>query len=280
MRVLHNARMDTIAFIGGGNMAGAIIGGLLKSGRAADSLLVIDPVEAQRDKLRSDFGVRTLAAADATLGDAALVVWAVKPQYFQAAAAPCAAHVGGALHLSVMAGIRSDAIARAAGTQRVVRAMPNTPALIGQGIAGLFARAAVRSDERALVEQVLAPTGKTLWVEREQDLDAVTALSGSGPAYVFYFVEAMVQAALDMGLSAEQGKQLALATFGGATALALASSDPPELLRERVTSKGGTTDAALRSLEASGVKAAFVKALRAAQARAEQLGAQFGDQFN
>jgi pyrroline-5-carboxylate reductase len=268
--------MDTIAFIGGGNMAGAIIGGLVKSGRDARSILVVDPGDAQREKLHADFGVCTLAAADASLDAASLVVWAVKPQYFGAAALPCAPHVDKALHLSVMAGIRSDAIARAARTQRVVRAMPNTPALIGQGISGLYARDAVGQAERLTVEQVLSPTGQLMWVDREEDLDAVTALSGSGPAYVFYFVEAMMQAAQQMGLGAEQGKRLALATFAGASALAAASDDPPETLRERVTSKGGTTYAALSSLEADGVKAAFVKALQAAQRRARELGDEFG----
>ncbi len=268
--------MDNIVFIGGGNMASAIVGGLVKSGRTAASIVVVDPGEAQRDKLRADFGVRTLAAADATLAGAALVVWAVKPQLFQPAAAPCAPFVGQALHLSVMAGIRSDAIARATGGERIVRSMPNTPALIGKGIAGLFARSAVTTADRAQVEAVLSPTGQTLWVAREEDLDAVTALSGSGPAYVFYFVEAMMQAARDMGLTTEQGKQLALATFAGATSLAQASSESPEVLRERVTSKGGTTYAALMSLEASGVKPAIVQALRAAQQRARELGDEFG----
>jgi pyrroline-5-carboxylate reductase len=267
---------DTIVFIGGGNMASAIIGGLRKSGRPGASILVVDPGDAQRERLHAEFEVRTLAAADTSLDAATLVVWAVKPQYFQAAALPCAAHVGQALQLSVMAGIRSDAIVHATRTQRVVRAMPNTPALIGQGISGLFARDAVTADERTIIEQVLAPTGQTLWVGREEDLDAVTALSGSGPAYVFYFVEAMMQAAAEMGLSAQQGKQLALATFAGATSLAAASEEPPELLRERVTSKGGTTYAALSSLEADGVKAAFVKALKAAQQRAHELGDEFG----
>ena len=186
---------STLAFIGGGNMAAAIIGGLRASGRAGDLILVIDPGEAQRDKLRAEHGVRTLAAADASLAESATVVWAVKPQLFQAAAAPCAAHVRGALQLSVMAGIRSDAIVRATGSERVVRSMPNTPALIGQGIAGLYARDAVSAEERRTAEALLAPTGRTLWVAHEEDLDAVTALSGSGPAYVFYFVEAMMQAA-------------------------------------------------------------------------------------
>jgi len=158
----------------------------------------------------------------------------------------------------------------------VVRAMPNTPALIGQGIAGLYARSAVTAGDRALVEQVLAPTGQTLWVAREADLDAVTALSGSGPAYVFYFVEAMIEAAVEMGLPAEQGRQLALATFAGATELARRSSDPPELLRQRVTSKGGTTYAALTTLESAGVRSAFVEALKAARLRARELGDEFG----
>jgi pyrroline-5-carboxylate reductase len=224
---------DTIAFIGGGNMASALIGGLLKTGRAATSLLVLDPGEAQRAKLQADFGVRTLAAADASLAEAALVVWAVKPQLFNDAARPCAAHVKDALQLSVMAGIR--------------------PALIGRGIAGLVATPAVGEAERALVEQVLAPTGQLMWLPREQDLDAVTALSGSGPAYVFYFVEAMMAAAEQMGLSAEQGKRLALATFDGAAALAAQSDEPPAVLRERVTSKGGTTYAGLESMRADGV---------------------------
>jgi pyrroline-5-carboxylate reductase len=267
---------QTLAFIGGGNMASAVIGGLVAGGHRSAAILVVEPFAAQRERLRSEHGVRAMAAADASLAEAALVVWAVKPQLFAQAAAPCAAHVGSALHLSVMAGIRSDSIARATGSERVVRAMPNTPALIGQGISGLYARGAVSAADRTAVEAVLAPTGQTLWVAREEDLDAVTALSGSGPAYVFYFVEAMMQAARDMGLSNAQGKQLALATFAGATALAQASDDAPEVLRERVTSKGGTTYAALTSLEASGVKPAIVQALRAAQQRARELGDEFG----
>ena len=268
--------MEIIAFIGGGNMAGAIIGGLRRSGREAASIVVIDPVDAAREKLRAEYGVSTLPKADASLQAASMIVWAVKPQYFQAAALPCASHVGQALHLSVMAGIRSDAIVGAAGTQRVVRAMPNTPALIGQGISGLYAREGVNDEERRAVESVLAPTGRTLWVTREADLDAVTALSGSGPAYVFYFVEAMMQAAEEMGLSAEQGRQLALATFSGAAALAASSNEAPHVLRERVTSKGGTTHAAITSLDADGVKALFIRALHAARRRAHELGDEFG----
>lgn len=266
----------TLAFIGGGNMATAIFGGLIRDGRAPQSILVLEPNAAQRERLADEFGVRTLAQADAALAEAAVVVWAVKPQLFCEAAAPCAAHVAGALQLSVMAGIRSDAIAQASGSARVVRSMPNTPALIGRGIAGLYARPEVGAAERERVERLLAPTGACLWVDEERDLDAVTALSGSGPAYVFYFIEAMTEAAQAMGLSAGQGRELALATFAGATELAQRSSETPAVLRERVTSKGGTTHAALTALDAAGVKPAFVAAMRAAQARAQELGDEFG----
>ncbi|MEY4753453.1 MAG: hypothetical protein RJA44_1128 [Pseudomonadota bacterium] len=267
---------STIAFIGGGNMASAIIGGLVRSGSAGADLVVLDPNAEQRARLEREFGVRTLAAADVALAEAGTVVWAVKPQSFASAAAPCAPFVGRALHLSVMAGIRSDAIARATGSALVVRSMPNTPALIGQGITGLYARAEVSAAQRALVERLLAATGATLWVGQESDLDAVTALSGSGPAYVFYFIEAMMAAAEQMGLSAAQGRALALGTFAGATELARRSDDPPATLRERVTSKGGTTYAALTALEQAGVKAAFIGAMQAAQQRAAELGDEFG----
>jgi pyrroline-5-carboxylate reductase len=268
--------MGTIAFIGGGNMASAIVGGLCRGGRPPGSLLVVDPEAAQRERLAATFGVRTAAAPDAALRDAGLVVWAVKPQAFREAARPAAAFVADAQHLSVMAGIRSDAIAQATGSDRVVRAMPNTPALIGQGISGLYARGAVTAGGRAEVEAVLAPTGRTVWVTREEDLDAVTALSGSGPAYVFYFAEAMVRAAVGMGLTEAQGRELALATFAGATARAQGSDEPLSQLRAKVTSKGGTTHAAITALDASGVADAFVRALQVAQLRARELGDEFG----
>jgi pyrroline-5-carboxylate reductase len=263
---------DSIAFIGGGNMASALIGGLLKSGLPASAIQVVEPYAAQRDKLAQQFGVVAQAAASSALAGSSLVVWAVKPQAFAEASAPCAPYVGTALQLSVMAGIRSAAIVRATGSARVVRAMPNTPALIGRGIAGLYARDAVAPAERKRIEQLLAPTGQVLWVAREDDLDAVTALSGSGPAYVFYFIEAMMQAAQDMGLSEAQGRTLAQATFAGATALAMQSDEAPAVLRERVTSKGGTTHAAISSMQGDGVQAAFIKAIRAAQRRARELG--------
>jgi pyrroline-5-carboxylate reductase len=265
-----------LAFVGGGNMASAILGGLIAAGQPRERVVVVEPHVPQAEAVREKFGVRVEAAGGQALAGADIVVWAVKPQVFAEAAAPCAPFVGGALQLSVMAGIRSDAIARAAGAERVVRAMPNTPALIGEGIAGLYARPAVTPADRAAVEAVLAPTGESLWVAHESDLDAVTALSGSGPAYVFFFLEAMMRAAADMGLPPEQGRRLAQATFKGATALARASDEPPETLRARVTSKGGTTHAAITAMESAGVKEAIVQALRAAQARAKELGDEFG----
>ncbi len=265
-----------IAFIGGGNMASALIGGLIQSGRPATRILVVEPWDEQRTRLEAQFGIDALAQAGPALAQAGLVVWAVKPQSFREAAAPCAVHVTGAAQLSVMAGIRSEAIVAATGSARVVRAMPNTPALIGRGIAGLFARPEVDAPLRAAVEALLAPTGATLWVEREADLDAVTALSGSGPAYVFLFIEALMDAAREMGLSEAQGRALALATFCGATALAEQSTEPPSVLRERVTSKGGTTHAALSSMQADGVREAITRAVRAAERRAAELGDEFG----
>jgi pyrroline-5-carboxylate reductase len=273
---MSNTTASTVAFIGGGNMASALIGGLRRAAWAADRILVVEPFAAQRDRLAQDFGVKAQAVADAQLASASTVVWAVKPQLFAQAAAPCAPFVGQALQVSVMAGVRIGAIVRASGSTQVVRCMPNTPALIGKGIAGLFATPAVNAAQRADVQALFAPTGTTLWVDQEADLDAVTALSGSGPAYVFYVLEAMMQAAVEMGLSAEQGRQLALATLDGATALAAASKETPQTLRAQVTSKGGTTFAAITSLEDDAVKAAFVKALKAAQHRARELGDEFG----
>jgi pyrroline-5-carboxylate reductase len=257
-------------------MASAIVGGLIAGGRAGNSIIVVEPGQAQRRLLSDRFGVATLPAADASLKAAELVVWAVKPQLFRTAAAPCAPYVGGALQLSVMAGIRSDAIAAATGSERVVRAMPNTPALIGQGIAGVFGRPAVSAQDRERVEAVLAPAGGIVWVDEEDALDAVTALSGSGPAYVFHLIEAMLAAAREMGLPETEARRLAVQTVAGAAALAAAASDTPEVLRKNVTSPGGTTQAAMDVLEARGAKDAFVAAILAARDRARELGDEFG----
>ena len=265
-----------IAFIGGGNMASAIIGGLIRQGMQPMQITVIEPFAETAGKLLKDFGITVLPAAGAALAQADLVVWAVKPQMFSEAAAPVMPHTGEALHLSVAAGIRTDSICRWVGTDRVVRCMPNTPALVGQGITALFPNPSVTAADKALVEQVIGTTGQYLWVDKESQLDAVTALSGSGPAYVFYFLEAMTAAGVGMGLSADQAYKLAVATFSGASALAAASTESPEVLRQRVTSKGGTTYAAITAMEASGIKPAFVKAMQAAELRARELGDELG----
>jgi pyrroline-5-carboxylate reductase len=267
---------QSIAFIGGGNMASAIIGGLLRQGLAPAQVQVVEPFAEARARLQQQFGVAAMEHAGAALASAGLVVWAVKPQTLKEAAAQAKAHVAQALHLSVAAGIRSDSIAAWLGTERIVRSMPNTPALVGKGITALFARSAVTAADRTRVEQVIATTGESLWVAQEKHLDAVTALSGSGPAYVFYFLEAMTQAGGEMGLSEEQSRQLAISTFAGASELARASTEPLAVLRERVTSKGGTTYAALTSMEQDHVKDAFVRALHAACRRAGELGDEFG----
>ena len=265
-----------IAFIGGGNMASAIMGGLLKQGWPASHIEVVEPFEEARAKLSSQFGITAQARAGSFLTRADLVVWAVKPQTFKDAAAQTQAHTQAALHLSVAAGIRSDTIAQWLGSERVVRAMPNTPALIGKGITALFARAAVNEPDKALANQVLGSTGELMWVDAEDQIDAVTALSGSGPAYMFYFMEAMREAGTGMGLDPAQAYRLAIATLIGAGELAKASTDAPETLRQRVTSKGGTTYAALSAMEASGIKPAFIAAMQAAQQRAKELGDEFG----
>jgi pyrroline-5-carboxylate reductase len=267
---------QTMAFIGGGNMATAIIGGLIRQGMRPEQFIVLEPFADTAAKLLADFGITALVAADASLVRAHMVVWAVKPQVFSEAAVPVMPHTRSALHLSVAAGIRTDSICRWTGTDRVVRCMPNTPALVGQGMTGLFACPSVTAADKGWVEQIIQTTGQYIWVEHEAHLDAVTALSGSGPAYVFYFLEAMTQAGVGMGLSAAQAYQLAVATFSGASSLAAASTEPAELLRQRVTSKGGTTYAAITALEAAGVKASFVMAMQAAELRARELGDEFG----
>jgi pyrroline-5-carboxylate reductase len=265
-----------IAFIGGGNMASAIIGGLIKQGFAASQIDVIEPFAEARGKLLSAYGITAHSQAGAFLAQADLVVWAVKPQTFKEAALQVQAHTTQALHLSVAAGIRSDSIANWLGTERVVRAMPNTPALIGQGMTALFARPDVTNGDKEWISQVISTTGELIWLTAEEQLDAVTALSGSGPAYMFYFMEAMTEAGAAMGLPREQAYQLAVATFRGAGALAHASSESPEVLRQRVTSKGGTTYAAITSMEQDDIKAQFVRAMQAACQRAKELGDEFG----
>jgi pyrroline-5-carboxylate reductase len=264
-----------IAFIGGGNMATALIGGLLRQGLPAGRVTVVEPWDEAQHKLTA-LGVKVLTSSNSDLDRANVVIWAVKPQAFKEAALNSRFHTRNALHLSVAAGIRSESIAHWLGTERIVRAMPNTPALVGKGMTGLFARAGATAADRDSAQRIIEPTGASLWVASEPLLDAVTALSGSGPAYVFYFMECMAQAGTDMGLSREQAHQLAIGTFVGASELARSSDDAPEILRQRVTSKGGTTHAAITSLEQDQVRSAIERAVMAARHRARELGDEFG----
>lgn len=270
------ADLPRTVFIGGGNMATALLGGLVAAGADAGRLWVVEPAAAARERLAAAVpGLSIVAAAGPELGAAQAVVWAVKPQQFAEAAAAVAAGwpaVRQALQVSIMAGVRCRALARHTGAERLVRTMPNTPALIGRGITGVFANPACGEADRALADALLAPAGARVWVAREDLLDTVTAVSGSGPAYAFYLAEAMADAGVDLGLDAEQARQLALATLAGAAELALRSDLPLSTLRANVTSKGGTTAAALETLEAARVGEHLRAAVRAAQRRSRELG--------
>lgn len=266
-----------ICFIGGGNMATALIGGLAGKLTAGANIHVVDPNAEALAKLTKQFGVTSSDKVDAVVRDADIIVLAVKPQQMKEVAAALAPHIAAQLVLSIAAGIRAADLSRWLNRhQAIVRSMPNTPALIGKGIAGMVAMAGVTAQQRDMADAILRSVGATVWLEDEALIDPVTAISGSGPAYVFYFIEAMQQAAQEMGLTAEQGTQLAIATFAGASQLAAQASEPVSVLRERVTSKGGTTYAALTSMEASGVKDSIVRALHAAAQRGRELGDEFG----
>lgn len=266
-----------IAFIGGGNMAQALIGGLAGKLTAGANIHVVDVVPETLASLSQRFGVTTAAAPSDVLAGADVIVLAVKPQQMREVVASVKPHMKSQLVLSIAAGIRAADLSRwLGGHQAIVRTMPNTPALVGKGITGAVAMAGVSESQKQQADAILRAVGETVWIDDEAQIDAVTALSGSGPAYVFYFIEAMQQAAVELGLSEAQGRRLAQATFAGAAELATRSDEPVSLLRERVTSKGGTTYAALTSMEASGVKAALVKALHAAAERGRELGEEFG----
>lgn len=271
----------TFGFVGGGNLATALIGGLIARGVPPGAVRVADPSAQARERLHRDLGVQVCEAADAALAEAKVIVMAVKPQQFREAAAQLLPRMqaagGDSLVISVAAGIRLQDMQRwLGGHARVVRAMPNTPALAGMGMTGMTAPAGLPETDRAVATAVAEAVGQCVWVEGDARMDAVTALSGSGPAYVFYMIEAMEKAGAQLGLTAEQGRQLAVQTFRGAAALAAQSSEPVSVLRERVTSKGGTTYAALTVLEQQGVADSFVQAMAAAAARGTEMGEEFG----
>ena len=267
-----------ISFIGGGNMATALIAGLAGKLAAGQDIHVVDPNPDALARLAAQYGVTTSPDIGAAVAGSDAIVLAVKPQQMREVALRLQSQLAARpLVLSIAAGIRGADLSRwLNGYGAIVRTMPNTPALIGQGITGMVAMAGVSAAQRDLADAILRAVGRTVWLEEEAQIDPVTAVSGSGPAYVFFFLEAMQQAAVEMGLSAEQGKQLALATFTGAAQLAATSDEPVEVLRQRVTSKGGTTYAAITSMEQGGVKEAIVAAMKAAAARGKELGDELG----
>ncbi len=266
-----------IAFIGGGNMARAIIGGLVAKGWRAADIVVVEPDAVARLKLVSEFGVATIDKPGAALANVDVALFAVKPQQMRAAAEAAAPHFTDPLLVTIAAGIRIDDLSRwLGGLERIVRAMPNTPALVHAGVTGLYAPSVVGTEDRNTAESLMSAVGAALWFEKESDLDAVTAVSGSGPAYVFYAIEALESAARELGLAEGAARSLALWTFVGATKLAIERGEDPAVLRAQVTSKGGTTEAALKVLEDAKVKEHFVAAVRAACERSRELGAALG----
>ena len=266
--------MNTIGFIGGGNMAKALIGGLLAADRVAGNILVAEPNRDAAEYLRDTFGVKVLSDNQQLVAEADVVVVAVKPQVVAEVVRGVAQVIASRqpLLVSIVAGIPVSAFTSwVGGSLAMVRTMPNTPALIGKGITALFANEQVTAAQREQAEQILTAAGRTLWVEQEQLLDAVTAVSGSGPAYFFRVIEAMIAAGEALGLSTAEATQLTIATAVGAAELAQASEQPVAELRRQVTSPGGTTAAALEVLEAGQIDDLFQRALTAAVQRAVEL---------
>jgi pyrroline-5-carboxylate reductase len=267
----------TIAFVGGGNMASALIGGLIANGFPRQSLAAAEVLAESRERLSREFGIKVCAQIADVVPAADTIVLAVKPQQMQLVAHVLGPLLSGQLVISIAAGIRSSDLARwMGGYGRIVRVMPNTPALVRAGVSGLFALDQVTAAERDRAQAILNAVGETLWVESDEMIDAVTAVSGSGPAYVFYFIEAVRRAALEMGFPAEEAQRIVLGTFAGAIKLAQSSGEDVGVLRERVTSRGGTTERALEQMQSDHVATHVVAAVHAACERAAQLGEALG----
>jgi pyrroline-5-carboxylate reductase len=265
-----------IAFIGGGNMASALIAGLLRDGLDPASIRVLEVDAGRLAALKQQFSIEGSTVPDQGLRGMDATVFAVKPQQMQAACTQCRPWLSSGFVLTIAAGIPAASVAAWSGQPQVVRAMPNTPALIGAGITGMSAGPGLAPSARSLAERIMGAAGEVVWFDDESMLDAVTALSGSGPAYVFFFIEALQAAGQAMGMTAAQARRLAIATFRGAAQLAHQSDEPVELLRERVTSKGGTTAAALDRMRASQLHERFVEAVLAARDRSRELARAFG----
>jgi pyrroline-5-carboxylate reductase len=272
--------VDThIAFIGGGNMAGSLIGGLLRTGFDAQHIRVSDPDTERLDYLRQRFQVHNSADNLEAVRDAQVVVFAVKPQVFRDATRPLSAELGKSrpLIISIAAGVPEKDIRRWLGyPAAIVRVMPNTPALIGAGAAALYANSGVSSMQRALAEEMFKAVGLALWIKDENIMNAVTAVSGSGPAYFFLIMEIMEAVACELGLPADAARKLVQQTAYGAARMALESPDDVATLRKQVTSPGGTTAAALKILDPDKLREIFSKALHAARNRGAQMSDEFG----
>jgi pyrroline-5-carboxylate reductase len=267
-----------ITFIGGGNMASALIGGLLRQGFNAQDMRVMEISAETRDTLAKKMGIAVYADAEVAMDKTDVIVLAVKPQQMAEVAKGLSKYLTAQqLVISIAAGIRTNDLSRwLGGHANIVRAMPNTPALALAGMTGLFAMPAVSKEQKDAAHELMGAAGATLWFDDENNLDAVTALSGSGPAYVFYFLEAMQQAGIELGLTKEAARSLGVCTFLGAAKLAAESPDDAATLRQRVTSKGGTTERALSVMEAAHIKTHLIDAMKQAAARSQELGDELG----
>ncbi len=270
-----------IGFIGAGNISRALIGGLAARGFDAQSIEVCDPAPAQREAIARRFGVKTQDDNAAAARRADVLILAVKPQVMREVTTALREAVleRRPLIVSVAAGIRmANLAAWLGGHDRIVRTMPNRPALSGAGVTGLFAPAPLAPSDRRTTEQLFGAVGETVWVAKESDLDTVTAVSGSGPAYFFLLIEMLETSALELGLPADTARTLAIETAYGAAVLARSREFEPRELREQVTSKGGTTAAALAVLEESDVRGIVRRAVTAACTRSAELASEFGSQ--
>lgn len=262
--------MENVAFIGGGNMASAIIGGMIASGWEPSRITVVDPNADQRDRLASEHGIHTTDdVADAAIAD--IIVLAVKPQVIAAVAKQMEADLSGKLILSIAAGVTIASLEDLFGPVAIARTMPNTPALLGLGATGLYVNEHATEAQRIAATEIIKAFGICVTVEREDLLDAVTAVSGSGPAYYFLMIEEMIRAGTALGLSPEDAKALTLQTALGAATMAN-KGDAPEVLRARVTSPNGTTHAAIVSMQENGFGDVIAKAMTACRDRAVELG--------
>jgi len=271
---------ERITFIGGGNMARSLIGGLIGAGTAPENISVGEPLTELRVSLAQDFGIKALAENESAIKRADVIVLAVKPQVMREALTPLGTLIRqtSPLLISIAAGIPSENIERwAGGKPALVRVMPNTPALVGAGMSALFANEIASVPQCDLAESIMQSVGTTVWLEKESLMDIATAVSGSGPAYFFYLMEAIEQAGIREGLDADTARLLALETALGAARLALESTEGPGQLRERVTSPGGTTEAAIRTLDASNVSDIIQKAVSAARQRSAELAGNLED---